>query len=143
MLTLTPQPFLLHHLGILVQDLAAAVSDFESRLGYRVESEVIEDPVQTAYVQFLRQPQTILWLELITPNGPDSKLINALRKGGGLHHLCYEVSDISQAGEHLRDRAMLLLSEPVPAVAFPGRRIAWFMDRAGLLIELLESEVVR
>jgi len=34
---------------------------------------------------------------------------------------------------------MLMLSKPVAAQAFPGRRIAWFMDSAGLLLELVEQ----
>ena len=132
-------PFLLHHIGFLVRDISTAAQDFVSRLDYVIESDVIEDPVQTAHVQFLRQLGTTSWLELVMPNGVDSKLNNALRKEGGLHHLCYEVSDIEYACEHLRSQAMLMLGEPVPAAAFPGRRIAWFMDRSGFLVELLES----
>ena len=134
----SPPSLRLHHLGVLVRDISAAAQDFVSRLGYVGESEVIADPVQTAYVCFLRQHGTTSWLELIMPDGTGSKLTNALRKGGGLHHLCYEVSDISRACEHLRNQAMLMLAEPVPAAAFPGRRIAWFMDRSELLVELLE-----
>lgn len=130
--------FLLHHNGFLVKDIHLAARDFVSRLGYVIEGDIIEDPMQTAYVQFLRQLAATCWLELVTPNGPNSKLTNALRKGGGLHHLCYEVSDINRACEHLRDQAMLLLTEPVPAAAFPGRRIAWLMDCSGFLVELLE-----
>lgn len=130
--------FRLHHVGYLVRDMSAA-KEFVDRLGYRIESDVIEDPVQTAFVQLIRQPDTPSWLELVMPSGPESKLIKALRKGGGLHHLCYEVNDIVRACNHLRDQAMLTLSNPVPAAAFPGRQIAWFMDRGAFLIELLES----
>lgn len=130
--------FRLHHVGYLVQDMSAA-KVFVDRLGYRMESDVIEDPVQTAFVLLIRQPDTSSWLELVMPNGPESKLTKALCKGGGLHHLCYEVNDIGRACEHLRSQAMLTLSNPVPAAAFPGRQIAWFMDRGPLLIELLES----
>lgn len=130
----------LHHIGRLVNDLATSAQEMESRLGYILESAIIEDPAQTALVQFLRQPGACLWLELITPNGPGSKLANALRRGGGLHHLCYEVDDIAAACERMREQTMLMLAAPVPAAAFEGRRIAWFMDRAGLLVELLESD---
>jgi methylmalonyl-CoA/ethylmalonyl-CoA epimerase len=139
MLDFLPASFALHHVGVLVKDIGEAAQDFAIGLGYRIESEVIEDPVQTAHVQFLRQPGSISWLELITPNGSESKLSAGVRKGGGLHHLCYEVGDIEAACEHLRSRGMLLLSEPVPAVAFGGRRIAWLMDRFNLLLELVEA----
>lgn len=131
--------FRLHHTGLLVTDIAAAASGLLERFGYRSASAVIEDPLQTAQVQFLHLPGTGHWLELVAPNSKQSKLSNALRKGGGLHHLCYEVTAIEAACSHLREQAMLLLSHPAPAVAFGGRRIAWFMDRTGLLIELVEA----
>lgn len=134
----TTAPFQLHHVGFLVKEIAPAANDFVSRLGYAIESEVVEDTVQTAHVQFLRQPGATSWLELVMPNSPDSKLTAALRIGGGLHHLCYEVRDIMDACEHLRSQSMLLLAEPVLAAAFPGRRIAWFVDRSGFLVEVLE-----
>jgi len=131
--------FSTHHVGYLVSDIAQAVPRFTDRLDYRVESGIIEDPVQTAYVQFLRQPGALEWMELIAPTGESSKLTRALRQGGGLHHLCYEVNDMDRACAHLRDHEMLALSAPVPAAAFPGRRIAWFMDRFRGLVELLEQ----
>ena len=130
--------FKLHHIGYLVKDLSEA-SVFKDRLGYLVESEIIEDPAQTAYVLLMRQPGSASQIELVMPAGPKSKLSKALAKGGGLHHLCYEVDDICAAGVHLREKGMLALSEPAEAVAFKGRRIAWYMDSGALLIELLES----
>ena len=130
--------FKLHHIGYLVKDLSEA-SVFKDRLGYLVESEIIEDPVQTAHVLLMRQPGSASQIELVMPAGPKSKLSRALAKGGGLHHFCYEVDDICAAGAHLREKGMLALSEPAEAVAFKGRRIAWYMDSGALLIELLES----
>ena len=78
--------------------------------------------------------------ELVSPENENSKLSNVLAKRGeGLHHLCYEVPGIEAACEHLREGRQMMLSGPTPAVAFGGRRIAWFMDRAGLLTELVEA----
>jgi methylmalonyl-CoA/ethylmalonyl-CoA epimerase len=129
----------LHHVGVLVKDIPSAARNFVTTLGCVIESEVIEDPVQTACVQFLRQPGTAFWLELVTPNGPNSKLTNALKKGGGPHHFCYETDDINGTCGRLREQRMLILGGPVKARAFPHRRIAWLMDRSRMLIELLES----
>jgi methylmalonyl-CoA/ethylmalonyl-CoA epimerase len=131
--------FDLHHIGFLVADISSAAADYESRFGYIVESPVIEDPTQTARVQFLRQPGAVHWLELISPNGPQSKLTKALQRGGGLHHLCYEVDDIERAAEHLRQQQMLPLGKANPATAFSGRLIAWFMDRGQMLVELVQA----
>jgi methylmalonyl-CoA/ethylmalonyl-CoA epimerase len=131
--------FELHHIGYLVQDLAPSAADFVARFDYLVESVVIDDARQTAKVQFLRQVGAMHWLELVSPTGPHSKLYNALQHGEGLHHLCYEVSNLEQAAKQLREQKMLPLGKPQPAEAFSGRSIAWFMDRGGLLIELLEG----
>jgi len=132
-------PVSLHHTGLLVRDVEEAANHYCSLLGYRRESTAIDDPVQTAQVLFLRLPGAIEWLELIAPLTPGSKLRNQLAKGGGLHHLCYEVERIEAAVEWYRNQGCLLISAPVAATAFPGRRIAWLMDRHRFLFELLET----
>lgn len=129
----------LHHTGLLVRDLPTAAAGLVERFFYVVESDVIEDHVQTALVQFLRQPGTSSWLELVTPNDRASKLSRAAASGGGLHHLCYETDDIEGSVAEMRGKAMMTLCEPVPAMAFGGRRIAWLMDRSRLLVELVEA----
>ena len=131
--------FQLHHIGYLVKDMAVSAASFADRFGYAIESDVIEDPRQTAMVQFLRQPGALHWLELVTPTGPGSKLYHALAKGEGLHHLCYEVPSLEAAGQQLRQQQMLPLGKAQPATAFPGRSIAWYMDRSSQLIELVEA----
>ena len=132
--------FQLHHIGLLVRSIEAATDLQVSRFGYRIESEIILDPIQTARVRFLRLANATQWLELVSPEDEHSKLSNTLTKHGeGIHHLCYEVPGIEEACEHLRQSRQMLLSVPTPAVAFGGRRIAWFMDRSGFLTELLEA----
>ena len=46
-------------------------------------------------------------------------------KGGGLHHLCYEVPSIPEHLDRIRAGGGLIVSRPKPAVAFGGRAIAW------------------
>ena len=129
----------LHHIGLLVPEIAKAAEIYTRRYGYELTSDVILDPTQTAYVQFLRLPGDSAQLELVSPAGEHSKLSNALRKGGGLNHLCYATSDIETACRLLRAEQMILLQAPVAAVAFPGRRIAWLMGGDRTPIELVEA----
>ncbi len=128
----------LHHVGILVADIAQAGAAYVRTLGYEVRSEIVHDRVQTAYVQFLKLPRDRAYLELVSPDGERSKLANALRKGGGLNHLCYSVPDIEAACRQLRAAGLFVLQAPVPAVAFGGRRIAWFMGGDRVPLELVE-----
>lgn len=129
----------LHHIGILVRNMDKAARHYVSQLGYVLRSNVLHDPVQTAHVQFLKLQDDSSYLELVAPDGPDSKLSNQLKKGGGLNHLCYAVGNIEECCERLIAGGMFSLQNPVDAVAFPGRRIAWLMGRDGIPVELVED----
>jgi methylmalonyl-CoA/ethylmalonyl-CoA epimerase len=131
--------FRTHHIGVLVKDIASAAVSYAENLGYETKSKIFHDPVQTAFVQFLALPGDSVCLELIAPDGPDSRLAIALKKGGGINHICYEVPAIEDAVLLLRDRKYVTIQAPVPAVAFNGRRIAWLMNRDYLLVELVEK----
>src|ERR1700722_1095970 len=109
--------FSLHHVGHAVAAIELASEFYVQKLGYQVHTAVIHDTTQTAYVQFLRLPGESAYVELVAPDGPQSKLSTAARKGGGLNHLCYSVEDIEGAVEHLCKSGMMLLSGPTPAVA--------------------------
>jgi methylmalonyl-CoA/ethylmalonyl-CoA epimerase len=131
-------PLSLHHVGVVVADVAEAASQYARRFGYEVKSGVIHDPAQTAYVQFLKLPADSAYLELVAPDRPGSKLTGALKKGGGLNHLCYATDDLEATCRELRAEGLFPLRPPVPAAAFPGRRIAWFLGLNGIPVELVE-----
>jgi methylmalonyl-CoA/ethylmalonyl-CoA epimerase len=127
-----------HHVGIAVRDIEQATRDWTRRFGCEVCTPVIHVATQTAYIRFLRQPGSPVFLELVSPDRPDSKLSNALNKGGGLNHLCYATDNIQQAVRHLSQQGMAVLESPVATVAFPGRLIAWLIGEDLLPIELVE-----
>ena len=129
----------LHHVGYAVSRIEPATELYRNCFGYEVCSPIIHDPIQTAYVQFLRLPGDHTYLEFVAPDGPASKLTGAIRKGGGLNHLCFSIADIDAAAKQLHEKGMRVLTEPVPAAAFPGRRIAWLFGEDGLPIELVEK----
>jgi methylmalonyl-CoA/ethylmalonyl-CoA epimerase len=79
-------------------------------------------------------------IELVAPAEPDSPVRSFLEKGGGLHHVCYEVPDLERALDEARLRKCVLVRSPKPAVAFAGRRIAWVITPEKLLIEYLEAQ---
>ena len=128
----------LHHVGYAVQLIDPIARSYEQRFGYERATGIVHDPLQTAFVQFLRLPHERSYLELVAPDSPASKLSNTVRRGGGLHHLCYTCASLEQAIEHLRQTGMILISEPKPAVAFAGRRICWLLADDPLPVELVE-----
>lgn len=127
-----------HHVGIVVANVEAATAHYAGYFGYEVKSAIIHDPVQTAYVQFLKLPGDSVYLEFVSPDRPNSRLTNALNKGGGLNHICYCTEDIEGELRRLRSRGLFLLQAPVAATAFPGRRIAWLIGKDQIPIELVE-----
>lgn len=129
----------LHHIGILVPDIPAAGELYRRRFGYQLKTEIVHDPKQQTYVQFMELTGDRVYIEFISPDRSSSHLTSALAKGGGLHHLCYATNDIETACKDLRSDGMSLVRAPVEAVAFHGRRIAWLIGRDRTLMELLEE----
>lgn len=129
----------LHHVGYAVKDIDPISASYVRRYGYELSTPVIHDPLQTALVQFIRLTGDRAYLEFVAPDGPESLLVDAVKRGGGLNHLCYIAGPLEEAIAHLEEQGMRLISEPKPGVAFAGRRICWLLgDRDRLPIELVE-----
>jgi methylmalonyl-CoA/ethylmalonyl-CoA epimerase len=117
-----------HHVGLVVASIdAAAIPNLQKT----------HDPIQKVNVAFTDLHGTVV--ELIEPAGPDSPVSANLKKGIKLVHLCVSVPNIEQAIAFAEAKEMRQLSEPVPAVAFNGRRIAWLFHPTYGLFELLEQ----
>jgi methylmalonyl-CoA/ethylmalonyl-CoA epimerase len=129
----------LHHVGFVVAAIAEVCPGFAASVGAQWDGEIIHDPRQGARVAFLRwpAPQSSA-LELVQPDGPESPLHKFLAKGGGLHHVCYEVDSLEEQLKQSRAAGCLLAKAPLPAVAFGGRMIAWVYTPQKLLVEYLE-----
>jgi len=128
----------LHHVGNAVCDLESAAALYVRRFGYQVQTGAIHDVGQTARVQFLRLNGDSAYLELVAPDGPGSKLANAVKRGGGLNHLCYTCGPMEAAIAALESTGMKLICDPLPGVGFGGRRICWLLGQEPLPIELVE-----
>ena len=130
----------LHHVGIVVKDLASYREAYGRLLGLTADSEVFHDPLQKVLLQFWRDERGSL-LELIQPASQDSPVWRESQKGGGLNHLCYEVEDIEkQVQESIQEGAML--ARPLlPAIAFGGRRVVFLYFLELGLIEFVETRL--
>jgi methylmalonyl-CoA/ethylmalonyl-CoA epimerase len=129
----------LHHVGFVVRSIQDCGQAFALALGATWDGNIVFDPIQNVKVTFFdgRSP-TDPQIELIEPGGEGSPVTRFLERGGGLHHLCYEVNDLEGHLEFCRTVGNTIIRPPVPAVAFGGRRIAWAVTRKKLLMEFLE-----
>jgi methylmalonyl-CoA/ethylmalonyl-CoA epimerase len=131
--------FAFHHVGVAVRDLQKAIPDYKNLFGYEVVSGPFDDPIQAVSVCFMGRGAGDPVIELVAPLGPGSPVDGVLKKGGGTYHICYRVPDIRAAIAHLTGHGSILVSGPVPAVAFEMREIAWLMTETGLLAELVQA----
>lgn len=130
----------MHHVGIVVGSVDAEVSSYETILNLRVVSGPYVDPLQEARVIFLsRGLAGESAIELVEPTSETSPVAAFLKRGGGMHHVCYVTKDLDRELARLRALGALPVRAPRPAVAFEGRRIAWVYTRQKLLVELLEA----
>lgn len=133
----------LHHIGFVVSNIRGEINSFANSIGARWDGLVFHDPLQKAKVAFLRNasPDDAL-IELVEPAGDGSPVTRFLQKGGGLHHLCYEVRDLNAHLAIMQRNGSLVVRRPLPAIAFDDRLIAWTLTRQRLLVEFLESAEV-
>jgi len=131
----------LHHLGFVVGSIAKAAGPFATAMSATWDRKIIHDPVQRVRVSFFRPFEASNPVfELVEPAELQSPVSNFLEKGGGLHHVCYEVDDLLVGLQEAKTVGFVIAAPPAPAVAFHGRRIAWVCSRDRMLMELLERE---
>jgi methylmalonyl-CoA epimerase len=129
----------LHHIGVATENAQIESEQWQQMLGFKVVSDLTYDPVQKVKVLFLSgSDKTGIQLELVEPAAKDSPVKKFLEKGSRFYHICHEVNDIESALAQVRSQGALIIQQPVRAMAFRGRRIAWCYTRTKHLIELLE-----
>ncbi len=125
------------HIGIAVADLDSAVKFYRDQLGLEFKgTEVIEE--QKVTVAFFPVGESkIELLESTDPDGPVGKYIS--KKGEGVHHLSFRVSDIESELKQLKEQGVALIDE-TPRYGAGGARIAFLHPKStgGVLVELCE-----
>ena len=134
------QTIRLHHVGYVVRSISEVADRFAQSVAASWDQKIIQDPLQDAKVAFLAGiVQEFPLVELVEPASEDSPVTNFLKKGGGLHHLCYEVESLDKQLEFSQTIGGMIVRPPLPAVAFAGRRIAWVYTKDRLLLEFLDA----
>jgi methylmalonyl-CoA/ethylmalonyl-CoA epimerase len=125
------------HVGVAVEDLDAAISlyesDFEMKLAHR---ETVEEMGVEAVLLDVGEGH----VELLRPLGPETVVGKFLQKRGpGLHHVAYAVSDIDATLASLNDAGVELIDSEA-RVGIRGSRVAFLHPRStgNVLTELVE-----
>jgi len=127
----------LDHIAIAVSDMEAAIARFVDDLGIELagREDVPSESTSTAFL-----PIDGTKIELIHPMAGEGPVAAYLEKrGGGLHHLCFETDDIEGDMARLKAKGYRFLSE-APKPGAHGTRVAFIHPKScgGVLIELAE-----
>lgn len=126
------------HVGIAVRDLDAAISFYEQAFGVKLEHRetVEEHGVEEAMFRVGES-----WIQLLRPLGPDTPVGKYIdKRGEGVHHVGYGVSDLKATLEHLKGEGMTLIdAEPRPGSR--GTMVAFVHPKSvgGVLVELVQE----
>lgn len=130
----------LNHVAIAVPDLEAARTTYRDVLGACV-SEPVDVAAHGVRVVFVDLGNTKV--ELLAELGEQSPIAAFLTRnpGGGIHHVCYEVADISAARDTLIAAGARVLGDGVPKEGAHGKPVLFLhpKDFCGTLIELEQT----
>jgi methylmalonyl-CoA/ethylmalonyl-CoA epimerase len=132
----------LDHVAVAVRSVEAAAEKLCALLGYERKTAAVTNTRQRVNVLFLAKPGSID-IKLIEPSDEASPLWDAVRKGGGLHHLCFKVADVNEASAALAKKGARIISPPAPGEAFDDNLIAFCYAGFGLNVELIDTDARR
>jgi methylmalonyl-CoA/ethylmalonyl-CoA epimerase len=132
----------LDHVGVAVADLETAMSFYRDVLGLRVvhREDNLEQQVAEVMLASSEAGPVGNQLQLLKPLTEDSVLTRFLvRRGSGLHHVAYAVSDVRSASRILRQCGVRVLYD-APRAGTRGSQINFVhpKDTGGVLLELVE-----
>ena len=128
----------IEHIGIAVKNIEASKAVFSALFGkahYKTE-EVESEGVKTSF--FDVGPNKIELLEATNPESPIAKFI--AKKGEGIHHIAFAVSDIKAEILRLKKEGFTVLNE-VPKFGADNKIVAFLHPKTtnGVLIELCQE----
>lgn len=129
----------IEHLGIAVNNLDAAIQTYTELLGtscYKIEA-VESEGVKTAFFQV--GESKIELLEATNENSPIAKFI--AKKGEGIHHIAFDVTDIEKSMTDLQQKGFQLINEK-PKNGADNKLVAFLHPKSanGVLVELCQEK---
>jgi methylmalonyl-CoA/ethylmalonyl-CoA epimerase len=106
----------IHHVGIVVADLEKAMSFWRDLLGLAlVKTALVQDQGVKAALLKAGESEIELLEPVVADNGVGRFLA---RRGGGLHHVCFETEDVEAELSRARAKGIQLIDQqPRPGLA--------------------------
>jgi methylmalonyl-CoA/ethylmalonyl-CoA epimerase len=131
------------HVGIACRDLEEKIAFYEATFGLSVVSTEVneEQGIREAMLQVSDGPAGASYVQLLEPLRPDSPVGRFIeRRGEGVHHIGYGVSDITAALESIGASGVRLI-DARPRHGSMGASIAFLHPSSvgGVLTELVQA----
>ena len=125
------------HIGVAVEDLDAALALYEREYDMTlVHREAVAEQGVEAVLLDVGENH----VELLQPLGPDTPVGKFIAKRGtGIHHVAYQVTDIDSELERLQAAGVEMIDK-APRTGIRGSRVAFCHPRStgGVLTEIVE-----
>ncbi len=130
----------IEHLGIAVEDLAQDSPFWKHVLNMdHVSTEVVADQGVTTDIYDTGKGK----VELLEAANPDSPIVKFLEKRGpGIHHVCFEVDNITIAIKELKENEISIIGDDY-SIGAEGYKVVFIHPRStgGVLVELAEKPI--
>lgn len=127
------------HIAVAVRSIEEVRNFYEEILGLKIE-KIEEVPERKVKVAFIPIGETRI--ELVEPLSEDSPVKKFLdERGGGIHHICFEIKEIEKEMEKLKEKGIKFTSEK-PEKGAEGNLVCFIHPKSayGVLIELNEKK---
>ncbi|MEO7804250.1 MAG: methylmalonyl-CoA epimerase [Actinomycetota bacterium] len=127
----------IEHIALAVSDLEQAISLYRDVWGLELQHREIVSDQGVEEAMFMVGDS---YVQLLAPLSADSTVGRFIeRKGEGLHHIAYEVDDITEELKRLHESGTRLIDEK-PRRGSRGSKVAFIHPSAnrGVLVELVE-----
>ena len=125
----------LHHISIAVKNIQESLAELTKFVNF--ESTTVPTLVGSQKVNICFLKTNNVFLELIEPAEENSPISNFIKKGGGFHHLCFEVDDIHLELEKMKKNGARIVVDVVKG--FEERLTAFVMlDMKNTNCDLIE-----
>jgi len=127
----------INHIAVVVDNMEQSLLFWRDALGMELH-ELHDVPAEESQVAFL--PLAGSEIELVKPTSDDSGIAKYLvKRGPGMHHLCFEVDDIEGMLLQLKSKGIRLINEE-PRITADGKKYAFVHPESasGVLVELYQ-----
>lgn len=122
----------INHIGIIVPDVEEGIKLYRDGLGLEFLN-VEELPDWKCKIAFFQCGEVLI--ELVEPTDESDGMRFLRERGGGIHHIAYEVDDIESAHSEMKQNFSLKNESPAPAA---GGSRAFFLDEKCILNAVTE-----